>query len=286
MSHSYTSKAAAKNGDLAVGHQTWFGFPITVPDLPVPIGSLPSGQLISSAEDMGHYLIAQLNEGRYGGTQILSPEGIDELHSPAVAAISAGVPMGHYGMGWYIEEQGQTKVIHHTGMIPDFYTYMALLPEQKKGVVMLVNANHFMNELTLTEVGAGVTSMLAGDQPAKLQFGAIPWVLRGLLLIPLLQIVGVVASLRQLDRWRRDTQYHPSRRRIWGFYILPSVILNLILIISGLAVLTSNLRGFLMLFMPDLSWLAIVSGSFALVWTFLRTGLILRTIQQPGGLQQ
>jgi CubicO group peptidase (beta-lactamase class C family) len=286
MSHSYTSKAAAKNGDLAVGHQTWFGFPIAVPDLPVPKGSLPSGQLISSAEDMGHYLIAQLNGGRYGEAQVLSPEGIAELHSPAVEAISAGVPMGYYGMGWYIEELGQTKIVHHTGMIPDFYTYMALLPEQEKGVVMLVNANHFMNELTLTEVGAGVTSMLAGDQPAPIQFGAIPWVLRGLLLIPLLQIVGVVVTRRQLGLWRRDTQYHPSRRRIWGFYILPSVILNLILILSGLAVLTSNLRGFLMLFMPDLSWLAVISGSFALAWTCLRTGLILRTHQRPGSVSK
>ena len=84
MRHSYTSKAAAKKDGVAVGHQTWFGFPLAVPDLPVPVGSLPSGQLISSAEDMGRYLIAQLNEGRYGDAQILSPEGIAELHRPAV----------------------------------------------------------------------------------------------------------------------------------------------------------------------------------------------------------
>ena len=80
MSHSYTSKAAAKLDGLAVGHQSWFGIPIAAPDLPVPGGSLPSGQLISSAEDMAHYLIAHLNGGRYKDVQILSPEGIAELH--------------------------------------------------------------------------------------------------------------------------------------------------------------------------------------------------------------
>jgi hypothetical protein len=44
------------------------------------------------------------------------------------------------------------------------------------------------------------------------------------------------------------------------------------------------------LFMPDLSWLAIICGGFALVWIFVRTRLILRAyrteaseaLAQPG----
>ncbi len=280
ISYSYTSKAAAQQDGLAVGHQSWFGVPIAAPDLPVPIGSLPSGQLISSAEDMGHYLIAHLNEGRYNEAQILSSEGIVELHRPAVAAVSGGVQMGHYGMGWYVEDQGQARVVYHSGMCPDFYTYMALLPEQKKGVVMLVNVNHFSHELTLTEVGAGVVALLAGNPPMPIQLGAIPWVLRSLLLIPILQIVGAIATLRLLGRWRRDPQRRPSRRRVWSLHILLPTVLNLIPIGSGLALLGSNLRGFLLLFMPDLAWLAIISGGFALVWTFLRTSLIFRTLRK------
>ena len=38
-------------------------------------GLLPAGYLISSAEDMAHYLIAQLNQGNYGGSAVLSPAG-------------------------------------------------------------------------------------------------------------------------------------------------------------------------------------------------------------------
>jgi hypothetical protein len=67
MRHSYTSQALAKQNGLAVGHRYWFAFPWAVRNLPIPRGSLPSGQLISSAEDMAHYLIAHLNGGRYGG---------------------------------------------------------------------------------------------------------------------------------------------------------------------------------------------------------------------------
>ena len=82
MSHSYTSKAVAQQNGLAMGHRYWFGHPLPAPNLPIPRGSLPSGQLISSAEDMAHYLIAHLNGGRYGGVQILSSAGIDETAPP------------------------------------------------------------------------------------------------------------------------------------------------------------------------------------------------------------
>jgi len=86
MTHTFTSKAVAKQNGMSSGYISWFGFPMAVPDLPLPSGSLSSGQIISSAEDMAHYLIAQLNGGRYGDVQILSPEGIAEMHSPAACS--------------------------------------------------------------------------------------------------------------------------------------------------------------------------------------------------------
>jgi CubicO group peptidase (beta-lactamase class C family) len=52
MSHSFTSKAVAQQNGLAMGHRYWFGRPVPAPNLSIPRGSLPSGQLISSAEDM------------------------------------------------------------------------------------------------------------------------------------------------------------------------------------------------------------------------------------------
>ena len=84
---------------------------------------------------------------------------------------------------------------------------MALLPEQKKGVVLLVNADHYGLPPVLAEVGMGVTALLAGQQPAPIQLGFIPWAMRALPLIPLLQIAGVVATLRLLRRWRRDPAF-------------------------------------------------------------------------------
>ena len=93
MRHSYTAKEDAKQNGLAVGHRHWFSLPFPAPDMPVPRGSLASGQLISCAEDMAHYLIAHLNGGRYADKQILSEAGIDLLHR----GVKEYVDDGHLG---------------------------------------------------------------------------------------------------------------------------------------------------------------------------------------------
>jgi CubicO group peptidase (beta-lactamase class C family) len=281
MSHSYTSPAMAKQNGLAVGHQYWFAIPFAAPNVPIPHGSLPSGQLISSAEDMAHYMIALLNEGRYGNVQILSSAGIAELHRGVAEDIAMGISLGQYGMGWFVDESGQTKLVWHSGTTPDFGAFLALLPEQKKGVVMLFNANHHWFTPVLSDFGAGAAALLAGDQPNPIPFvGVIPWMLRGLLLIPALQIVGVVATLRLLGRWRLDPERRPNGGRKWGLYILLPLIPNLLIALTLIPMLGKT-RGYLMLYMPDYAWIAIVCGGFAGIWAFLRTGLILQTLRKP-----
>jgi CubicO group peptidase (beta-lactamase class C family) len=280
MSHSYSSQALAKQNGLAVGHRYWFTFPSAMPNLAIPRGSLPTGGLISSAEDMAHYLIAHLNGGRYGNAQILSPEGIAELHRGVAEEIEMGISMGKYGMGWFASEIGQTKTVWHTGNLPDFSSYMVLLPAQQKGMVILVNADHYGFPPVLTEVGAGAAALLAGQQPAPLELGFMPWAMRALLLIPFLQIIGVGATLRRLRHWRQEPMSRPSGGRKWGLHILLPLIPNLLLAAVPVSLLGSGLIRFTLLFTPDLSWIALICGGFAGIWSFLRTGLVLRTLRK------
>ncbi len=99
-------------------------------------------------------------------------------------------------MGWFDIDIGQTKTFSHGGNVPDFSAFMALLPEQKKGVVLLLNADPYGLPLITEEVGMGVTALLAGQQPAPIRLDFIQWIMRSLPLIPLLQIAGVLATLR------------------------------------------------------------------------------------------
>ena len=281
MRHSYTTRTEAQQNGLALGHRYWFAYPVAAPDLPLPRGSLPAGYLLSSTEDMSHYLIAQLNEGRYGDAQILSPAGIAEMHCPAAEFSMMGVSLGQYGMGWFINDRDQVRIVSHSGVVPDFFAYMAIVPEQKKGLVLLLNADHFlMSNFALEEVGMGAATLLAGTRPDPVRWGiVIPWVLRGLLLIPALQILGVAATLLRLRSWRQHPNSRPTRGQKWVLHILLPMIPNLTVAATPIALAASPLRGFLLLFAPDISWMARICGSFAAIWIFLRTGLILRTLR-------
>jgi CubicO group peptidase (beta-lactamase class C family) len=280
MRHTYTSKAEAKQNGLAVGHRHWFSLPFPVPDMPVPVGMLPSGQLISCAEDMAHYLIAHLNGGRYGEVPLLSQAGIDEMHRGVKEIKMGDISGGFYGMGWFEIDLGRTKTYSHGGNVPDFSAFMAIVPEQKKGVVLLFNADPYGLPIITEEVGMGVTALLAGQPPAPIRLDFIQWIMRALPLIPLLQIVGVLATLRLLRRWREDPERRPSRGRTWGQHILLPLIPNLALVGILVSLQSSRLIRFLHLFMPDLAWIARISGGFAGIWAFLRTGLILRALRK------
>jgi hypothetical protein len=164
-------------------------------------------------------------------------------------------------MGWISQGAGESRIVWHSGIVPDFGAVMALVPEQKKGMVMLFNANHAMMKMTYDEVGMGVAQRLAGQTPTPTRFDALPWAMRGMVLIPILQIIGVAATLRLLRRWRQNPATRPSSGRM-GLIPNLSVALTLIPMLS-------KMRGFLMLFMPDYSWMAMICGSFSLVWSFL-----------------
>jgi hypothetical protein len=262
-----------------MGHRHWFSLPFPEPDIPIPAGSLPSGQLISCAEDMAHYLIAHLNGGRYGDRQILSEAGIAELQRGAAEWREMGMLVGYYGMGWVSQEIGKARIVSHGGNVPNFSAFMGLVPEQKRGVVLLLNADPYGLPIITEEIGIGVTTLLAGQQPEPNKLDFIQWIMRLLPLIPLLQVVGVFATLRLLSRWSRDPSTRPSSGRTCRQHILLPLIPNLTL--AGILVYlrSTGVIHFVDLFMPDLALIARRRGSFAGIWTFLRTSLMLRALR-------
>lgn len=280
MRHTYTYQVMAKQNDLAMGYRYWFGIPLPAPNIPFSLSEIPAGGLISTAEDMTHYLIAHLNGGFYDNVQVLSAAGINELQRGVAQQRIMGKSVATYGMGWFVNKLDDTTLVSHGGNTPNFSAFIGLLPEQKKGVVMLTNADHGF-PFILMEVGEGVASLLAGQQPEAIHFSLLPWMMRGSLLIPLFQSIGILSSLRSIRRWRLNPANRPSKKRMWGQYILLPLVPNFTLA-SILAYLrSSGLLRFMHLYMPDLAWIARVSGGLAGIWGFLRTGLVLRALRRP-----
>ncbi|HSM58965.1 MAG TPA: alpha/beta fold hydrolase, partial [Candidatus Sulfomarinibacteraceae bacterium] len=292
MNHTYTSSAVAQKNGLAVGHRYWFGIPFAAPNMPIPPAALAGGGLISSAEHMAHFLIAHLNGGRYGDARLLSSAGIDELHRGVAATgatglgplenfLAKGMAPSRYAMGWSVDKIGQTQIVWHSGTLPHFGAYMALVPQQKKGIVLLFNAcHHWMNPI-LAETGTGAAALLAGEQPAPMPFvRAMPWMLRAQLLIPVLQVAGVLVTLRRLRRWRLEPERRPSGKPGIAVQVLLPLVANLSLA-GTLRPMLGKGRGYLRRYMPDYAWIAMICGGFALVWSVVRTGLVLRALKRP-----
>jgi CubicO group peptidase (beta-lactamase class C family) len=285
MSHSFTDQTDAQRNGLATGHRSWFSFPASF-DAPYSRAAMPSSYLISSAQDMTHYLIAQLNAGRYADTSVLSPEGVATMHHPAVKEGDRDI---FYGMGW---ERRSTPsgvpVIQHDGTNSNFYADMVLEPEGRWGVVILANFDSFnLNGGRLQGLSSGVISLLYGQAPPDVPMPHHPILASAMLLVAvvsILQVFGIARSVVLLRRWRTRPHRRPRRRWVVALRVGVPLVLNVgwgLFMLIGYPSLLYPLSATLLL-VPDLGYLVVVSGMVALSWGILRTVLAYIALRQRG----
>ncbi len=282
MTRSTTTQPAALPPDLAIGYRSWFGRPVPFTQW-YAHASLPSGDLIATAEDMIHYLIVQLNGGRYGEQQVLSPPGIATLHEPAV---SEGRGDRFYGMGWISRSLNGIPVVRHDGTSANYYADVVLDPAGKWGVVILLNFNSFhLYGGRIQALSGGILSLLHAQTPPTLPAMHHP------LLYPLLLIVLVGTVLLWLwlartfwlwRRWQRNALQRPQGWRRWvalGAPVALPLLWALLLLVLvpqltyPLAVLCINI--------PDFGYTLLVSGAAALLWCLVWIGLNWGDLRQP-----
>ena len=270
MTHTYTSKAAAAANGLAMGHRSLFGRPLAY-DETLPRGSIPSGFIISTANDMSHYLSAQLNGGRWRDASVLSPVGIAELHRGA-ARVNDDVL---YAMGWNVGSVDGMPAVWHGGDTFGYQSFMVLLTDARWGAVMLANMNDIPSNPRFAEIVEGALDIAIGRPPKQehvhdaATFHAIVFATIAL------QILGMLRSVLLFARWRRD----PARRPRGA----PAVFLRLILpcltnALWGAAILAGIPIAFgplpvVTLGMPGPGHLLLLSGAVALGWSAVRAAL-------------
>lgn len=257
MHHSFVSLAEATQHGLATGYRWWFGAPLpaSVPYLP---DQLPAAFLISSAEDMTHYLIAHLMDGSYRHTSVLPAWGMSELHQ-ASALVSSQNGGLYYGMGWFIGATGGASTIAHDGYTSNFHTEMIMVPGQDWGIVILVNAYGFIALSTaINQITQGVTGLLVGHQPPSegisfsLLYTAIDLALLLLSVLQMWVLVKVLWWGKRLKQVKRDPDV-----------LLAQVLLSVVgqigvplVLLLGLPRLLDTPWSVMLLYQPDLtSWL-------------------------------
>jgi len=126
------------------------------------------GGLLSSVNDLQNYLIALMNEGRQGQSQILQKSSIDKMWTPynkTPEDSSYGHGETWYGYGWMIEKDFfGYEVIQHGGNILISSAMVAMIPEIKMGVVIGVNCD---SSGLLGPLAHGILAILLGKEINK-----------------------------------------------------------------------------------------------------------------------
>ena len=273
MHETFTSPEAARQHASAQGYRFLFGMPLAF-DEPYNRGGLPSGGIIASASDVAHFLIANLNGGRYGDRQIVSGAGIAEMQRPVV---KAGDEIEAWD--WGSRSLQGTRVLTKGGDLAAFKTNMALFPDSGWGFVILINANDrwasFLQDLRISGMAIGLSSLMVGQPPPNLASNG-PLIFRLVVaLIVLVQVVGIFLSIMAFRRWRRQPESRPQGTRGMVRHIALPLVLNLawaaIMLLGVPTFMGGYPLSFLLYAVPDLGYFLVVSGGVALVWGVLRT---------------
>jgi len=219
MNSTVAHPADAPN--LAQGHSQAFGFPLprTQPFRPA---ALPSGYLISSAEDMAHYVIALLNDGRYQDRQLVKPETLAQIFT-----LPSGIK-SEYGMGWLIAQDKLFGTFYyHSGALENFHAEVLMLPTQKIGIAVLANQSGAIPMLMTWPniLLDGIGELISGRPPKSSPLG---WVV---LMLTVVTGTDLVIGLFRLGWLLRRAGQIARRPRRWQWLkalldlVIPLVVL-------------------------------------------------------------
>ena len=113
-------------------------------------GVAPCGAIISNIQDISHWLIALMNDGKYGDKQVLPSNVVKATLEPAIALPNtAAETRGYwellnaaYGMGRETASYRGHLITFHGGDLPGFHSQISFLPRERMGVIVFVIGNH------------------------------------------------------------------------------------------------------------------------------------------------
>ena len=227
MLHTVTNPAEAPN--LAQGYSRFFGFPLRQNQIHSP-GRVPSGLMITTAEDMANFLMAQINNTRSDGSPMLASQWLAEMRTPP-----AGID-SEYGMGWISAENG--NILVHGGAIEYFHAFVAMRLDEKTGFAILCNQDSMLSLLTDAEVMQdGLMKMMMGETPQRTTYGWVGW---ALLALAALDLLNHLRLFKMLPRWVEKTARQP---RAWLWIKVMLGILIPLIILFGIPLLVKSMEG-------------------------------------------
>jgi hypothetical protein len=269
MQNSYVTLDEAAEYGLATPHRRIFGYNFAYdgPYVFIP-GDAPAGYLYASAEDMSHYMIAQMNGGRFEDHSLLSSESIQLMQTEPVP--------GTYGMGWATDSINGLRVIGSPGGSLGFQAQTFMVPEQQLGVIVFANVLDAIDAtwpnkthvITTTHIASGVINIVNG-QPiggSGLSISQKYWIVNGLIIILSSWLLyATVRTAKRCLRPRSSDNYGHTKRSVKVISIIALHFVGLFIILLLDMTQIFPFWHFAAAFQPDLfTWLKIMTVLLAL----------------------
>lgn len=270
MAHGHTSLESARADGLSAAYYPFFGRETDFTFwMPYSRATQPSAGLIAGAEDMAHYLMMHLDDGRYGAAQLLSAESVAALHAPA-AEINPDLA---YAMGWVawpfedIAGNGDPPTgLSHGGDWLGVNNMMLLVPERELGVVVLMNRS---GDEAQDNVIFTVAQLALGQEPS-IPPASSPFLDRFIkpLSVAVLLLL-IVSALWAFRRLRRGPLSGREMALFAGLAVIDLALLGYIFLVR-LPAIKSSLP-LVVRFEPDLGLLMVLFLLLTAVWGTART---------------
>ena len=113
-------------------------------------GLAAAGAIVSNIEDLSHWLIALMNEGKYAGKSVIPPRVLQATLEPSIALPNTGaqargwweVLNTAYGMGRQTASYRGHLITMHGGDLPGFHSQVSYMPRERVGVIVFVIGDH------------------------------------------------------------------------------------------------------------------------------------------------
>ena len=130
------------------------------------LGTIPAGNLFTTAEDLARFIMMLAAEGRApGGTQVLRPETLKEMFTVQLNEADTG-----FGLGFSINSFQGHKTVGHNGAVYGFSSSLIFLPKEKLGIVVLGNqdiVNGRIQNIAQLGLSLMLKSKLGEEPPAR-----------------------------------------------------------------------------------------------------------------------
>ncbi len=104
----------------------------------------PAGTIYSNMRDMGNWMIALVNGGKFNGKQVIAASAITETMIPQNLSDKRGrydeLSNSIYAMGRIVQTYKGTKIVSHTGSIDGFFSNLTYLPMDSLAIFIVHNS--------------------------------------------------------------------------------------------------------------------------------------------------